>query len=256
MTRKLIAGAASLLTLATAGVALAGQAAINSKGDFVDLSLNVSPPVAGTAAHPQGVGVSFDAFTGNRINGNTPDTNNSITVRLNRGFAENGLLFPACKINTKALTSCKPDTRIGSGRAEAALHSSGTTPPTFIQATITAYNGKPFIGKAPTLIVIASLGGKPAAELDFTVKQQHVGPYGLALSQIVTSGSSGGIAITRFTLKIPDRSMRVRIHSHLTTVHLVDAPTSCRGSWQYAQTNTFTDASAVTATTSQPCVAR
>ena len=85
---------------------------------------------------------------------------------------------------TRALTTCPPSARIGTGAAEAEIPGANGAPPTFVPANLVAYNGKPFSGKAPTLIFIALLNGTPAAELDFSAKQQPSGPYGLAFEEI------------------------------------------------------------------------
>lgn len=258
--RKLIGLAATVAILAGAGSALAGQAATNANGEYIDLSVAVTPPVAGTPKAPQGVGVSFDSFTGNRINGNTPSTNNSIVVRFNKGFTENGPLFPSCKINSTGYSNCSRAARIGSGTAEASLAGSNGAPPTFVPAKLIAYNGKPFSGKAPTVIFIALLNGKPAAELDFTVRQQPTGRFGLAFTEIQfpsstpTAGPTFGL--TKFSVTIPDKTVTRRVRGKSVKIHLVQAPTTCNGSWDFAQTNTFSNAAPLTATDSQPCTKR
>ena len=251
--RKLIISAVTVAALTGAGVALAGQGATNPNGEFIDLSVHVTPPVAGTAKAPQGVGVSFQSFTGNRVNGATLSNNTSITVRFNKGFKDNAAKFPGCTLNTKALSSCSKASQIGTGTAEAQL--AGATP-VFVPANIVAYNGKPFgTSKAPTLIIIALLNGKPSAELDFTVKQQASGPYGLAFTQIILPGpSTVTFGITKFSLNIPDRTLTHKVHGKKVKLHLIEAPTTCHGSWQFAQTNFFSNAPTLTATDSQPCV--
>ena len=75
---KCVGVAVTIVTLACASIALAGQAATNSNGDFIDLNVAVTPPVAGTAKAPQGVGVSFDSFVGNRISVSNEATSTSI----------------------------------------------------------------------------------------------------------------------------------------------------------------------------------
>jgi hypothetical protein len=254
--RKLIVFAVTVATMAVAGVALAGQAATAPNGRFIDLNVAVSPPIAGTAKAPQGVSVSFDSFTGNRINGATPSHNTSVTVRLNKGFTENGSLFPSCKINPTSVSQCPKSTQIGTGTAEVIPVIASATTPAFISATVAAYNGKPLTGKAPTVIFVASVSGKPAAELDFTAEQQPTGPYGLALAQIVTPGVTSAFDITKFSIKVPDRTGTHKVHGKSVKVHLIVAPTTCHGSWQFAQTDTFSDAPPLTATDSQPCVKR
>ena len=182
--RKSIGLAAAVAVLAGPASALAGQASTDPNGDFIDLSVAVSPPIAGTPKAPRGVGVSFDSFSGNRINGNAPVVSTAIVVRFNKGFKDNALLFPSCKINTTGFSKCPRATRIGTGTAEASLPGTNGAPPSFVPATLVAYNGKPLSGKTPTLIFIASINGQPASELDFTIKQQPSGPYGLAFSSI------------------------------------------------------------------------
>lgn len=258
--RKLIGLATPVAALAVAaGIAHAGQGATNQNGEFIDLNVAVSPPIASSTNGPRGVGVSFDSFAGNRINANTPGNNTSIVVRFNKGFKFNGTLFPSCKINPTpgALTTCPPSARIGTGTAEAEIPGANGAPPTFVPAKLVAYNGKPFSGKAPTLIFIALLNGTPAAELDFTAKQQPSGPYGLAFIQIQFPNSPpSAFGISKFSVQVPDRSVTRRVQGKKAKVHLFEAPTKCHGSWKFAQTNTFDNAPPLTATDSQPCVKR
>jgi hypothetical protein len=251
---KLLCLAATVAFLAGAGIALAGQAATNSSGDFVDLNVAVTPPVAGTVKTPQGVAIAFDSFAGNRISGNTQTNNTSIVVRFNQGFKTNGLLFPSCTINPTGLSKCPKSTQIGTGAAEAAFAGTNGGPPTFVPAKLIAYNGKPFKSKAPTIIFTALLNGKPTTELDFTATQQPHGPYGLAFTQIQFPSAGGpGFEITKFSVKIPDQTVTRKVHGKPVKVHLFEAPTTCNGSWLFAQTNTFSDAPTLTATDSQPC---
>jgi hypothetical protein len=238
---------------AAAGSALGGQAATNPQGEFIDLSVRVSPPVSGTAKAPRGVGVSFDSFAGNRLNAAAELNSNSIKVRFRDNFKDNALRFPSCRIDTKAISKCPRKTQIGTGRAEAELAGAHGAAPTFIPAKLRAYNGEPLSGRAPTIIFVASLNGTPAAELDFTIKKQG---RGLAFDQIVVPSSGGPvIGITRFSVKIPDQTITRKVHGKSVKVHMIEAPTSCHGAWAFSQTNTFTGgAPPLTATDSQPCV--
>jgi hypothetical protein len=243
--------------LSGAGVALAGQGATNANGDFVALSVAVSPPVAGTANAPRGVGVSLDSFLGNRINGNTAGTNESVGVRFSKGFKSNGRRFPGCKINPTDFTVCPKSTQVGTGTAEASFAGANGAPPTFVPAKVVVYNGKPYQTNAPTLIFIGFLNGEPAAELDFRVEQQPTGPYGLAFDDIdFPSTMPAPFALTKFSVSIPDRTVTRRVRGERVRFHLFEAPTTCRGSWKFAQTNTFTNASPLTATDTQPCTRR
>ena len=252
--RKSIGLAATVAVLAGATSALAGQAATEPNGDFIDLNVAISPPIAGTPKAPRGVGVSFDSFTGNRVNGNTPAVSGSIVTRFNKGFKDNALLFPSCKINSTGLTKCPKATQIGTGTAEASLPGTNGAPPSFLPATLVAYNGQPLSGKTPTLIFIASINGQPASELDFTVKQQPSGPYGLAFSSIqLPSAPAPAFAITKFSVTVPDQTVTHKVRGKRVKVHLIEAPTSCHGSWKFAQTNTPNNGAPLTATDTQPC---
>ena len=261
---KFIAFFAAVGVLSEASVALAEQGATNAKGDFVALNVAVSPPVAGTAKAPRGVAVSLDSFLGNRINGNTPSTNDTVVVRFNRGFKENLRRFPGCRINPTDYTVCPKSTQVGTGTAEASIAGTSGAPPSFVPAQVVVYNGKPYNkSKAPTLIFIGSVNGAPLAELDFRVRQQPTGFYGLLFDDIgaaefpsPTPAPTAPFTLTKFSVKIPDRTVTRRVRGKKVKVHLLEAPTTCRGSWKFAQTNTFTNASPLTATDSQPCTRR
>lgn len=253
--RKLIGLAAAVVALSGAGLALAGQAATNPSGEYIDLNVAATPPIAGTAKAPRGVGVSFDSFTGNRISAGVRTNTTSIVVRFNKGFRTNGALFPSCAINPTAASTCPKSSQVGTGTAEAEIAGANGAAPTFVPAKLIAYNGKPFRSKAPTEIFIAFLNGKPVSELDFTVAQQPSGPYGLTFTQIQFPSSSGpSFGIAKFSVSIPDQTVTRKVHGRSVKVHLIEAPTTCHGSWQFAQTNSFSNAPPLTATDAQPCV--
>lgn len=254
--RKLIGVAVSLSALGGAGVALAGQAATHQNGEFVDLHVAVSPPVAGTVKAPKGVGLSFDSFTGNRIDGDTPSQNTSITLRLAKGFKENGALFPACRVNPTALSTCSQAARIGQGTAEAAVLGSHGAPPTFLPATLAVYNGKPFLSTTPTLIFIVTVSGEPPTEVDFSVKQEPGGPYGLAFDELLFQSPpppGPAFQLTMFSFRIPDRTVTLRVQGKPVKVHLFQSPTTCNRSWQFAQISRYSNAPPLNATASAPC---
>jgi hypothetical protein len=250
MRKLIMLAAAAAISLGAAGSAVAGQGATSSNGNFIDLSVRVTPPIAGTPKSPRGVGVAFDSFDGNRINGNTVANNTTIKVRFARGFTENGLAFPGCKISFTALSKCTKSTQVGTGSAEAELAGSGSTPPTFVPATLAAYNGKPYKG-APSLIFIASVNGKPTTELAFTATQQA---GALVFSAINFPGPPSVFAISKFSINIPLRSTTRKVHGKSVKVNLIDAPNSCHGSWSFSQTETYTNSPTLTATDSEPCV--
>ena len=252
--KKIIGVIVGLIVLGIAGTAIAGPPATNPQGDFLDLSVAATPPVSGTAKLPRGVGVTFSTFTGNRINANDIENNSSLSVVFHNNFAYNGLKFPSCAINTKALSVCSKASKIGAGSGEGMLLASGGAPPTFVPASLTVYNGKPLTGHNPTVIFIGSLGGKPTIEYDFVV--EHAGS-GIKFVELTTPGNAGTgpvVYLTKFTFAIPLRSETGKVNGHATRTYLIDAPTSCHGSWSYSQTFTFTNRPTLTATDTQPCV--
>ncbi len=252
MAAARIALAALLLLLAAGGPALAGPASTNSDGDVLVFSLGVTPPQTSTAKAAQGIGLSVDAFAGNRFDSNRAIPTDSLTFVLPRGFIENGLLFPACPITANAISPCTPATQVGSGSAEIELLNPGDRPPTFTAARIAIYNGKPVFG-APTLIMITRVAGRATGELDFIVRPATAG---LTVSQILVPTSGPGIGLTKVSLSIPDRHTTVRFRGTASTVHLLQAPRTCSGSWTFSLTTTTAARKPLTATDREPCVQR
>ena len=252
MAASRTAVAAVLLTLATAGTALAGPATTNSDGDVLVLSVGVTPPAASTARTPQGVGLQIDAFAGNRVAANQAIPTNSITFTLPRGLVENGTEFPACTITPDAISPCTPATQLGSGTAEIALLNPGGEAPSFTPARVTLYNGAPPTAGGPTsLALIARVRGRPEGELDFLVKPS---PHGLIVSQELVATSGPGIGITKLSLTIPDRETTIRVKRHARVVHFLDAPMTCTGSWPFTLITTSAGRKPLVATDSEPCV--
>ena len=257
--RTFVGAAIAALVLVGAGAALAGQGATSSNGDFLDLNVAVTPPVAGTAQTPQGVGVAFDSFSGNRINGDAGGSTSSITVRFNKGFQANGQKFPGCTVNPdpSGTSSCSKATQIGTGAAELSIPGLNGAAPTFIGAKLLVYNGKPFKGKSPTIVFQGVLNGKVVDELDFAAQQQSTGPYGLAFTEIEFPGAtSSASGITKFSVNIPKKSVTRMRNGKRVTTYLIQAPTTCNGSWKFAQTVEATNLPSLTATDSQPCTTR
>jgi hypothetical protein len=177
-------------------------------------------------------------------------------VHFGQNFVDNGLKFPACTINATALSTCAANTRIGTGTAEGELLSATGGPPTFVSATLDAYNGKPFQAKNGTLIIIASVSGKPTLELDFQVARQQ---GGLSFTEIQFPPSPGGttgptVYLTKFHLVVPARTEKVKVHGKKQTIALLQAPTVCKGSWTFSQTLGYANQPPLVATDSQPCV--
>ncbi len=251
--KKIIGVVLGLIVLGIAGTAIAGPPGTIPQGDFLDISVAATPPASGTAKLPRGVGVSFSTFTGNRINANDIANPTGLTVAFHNNFAYNGLKFPSCAINPKALSVCSKASKIGAGSGEGMLLGAGGAPPTFVPASLTVYNGKPQTSHNPTVIFIGSLGGKPTIEFDFVV--EHAGS-GIKFVELrpASAGTGPIIYLTKFTFSIPLRSETGKVNGHATKTYLITAPTSCHGSWTYSQTFTYANRPTLTATDSQPCV--
>jgi hypothetical protein len=251
MSKGIWAAPVAAIVLVATGVALAGAPTTNKQGFFIDLSVKAAPPIAGTPGHPRGVGIEFDSFSGNRIDGNRQFFNRAIFARFGSGFKDNAAKFPACQLQLKKLSKCSKADEIGSGSAEASLQGKNGAPPSFIAATLVTYNGSSYHGH-PTLIAQAIIGGKPAVELDFTVTNKSSGPWGVVFTSIPAGGNTGSsLAITKFDLKIPDKSRVV----HGSRIHLITAPDTCHGSWKFEQEDAPVHGSPLIATDTEPCTA-
>ena len=244
--------AAALCALIACPTALAGPATTNSDGDVLVFSAGVTPPLAGTAKTPQGVGLSFDAFIGNRLNSNNAIPTNSITFALPPGFVENGLRFPSCQITPNQISACPRSSQVGSGTAETEVLNPGNEPPTFTQATVALYNGMPLIpGSVPTLVVVTRVAGRPTGELDFVARPTA---QGLLVGQVLIAQAGTGIGITRLSVTIPNRTVTVKAGHRTSTVSFLTAPTTCAGAWTFGLTTTSAGRKPLVATDREPCV--
>jgi hypothetical protein len=241
----------TVVLLAAAAPSALAELGSNGAGDFLDLRVAITPPKAGTAQAPQGVGLSLSNFLGNRINADDAIPITSMDFAFRQGFTENGQLFPACSINPTTISRCSRASQIGTGSAETERLNPGGEVPTFAPARVLAYNGAPYLSGGPTLIFIIVRGGRAVTEMDFVVSPQH---GGLAINELLLPSSGPGTGITRFSVNIPDRHERVRIKGKTVTVHLFDAPTTCSGAWTFAETTTSSGRPPIRATDSQTCV--
>ena len=252
MSTKLLAaaaaGAAALFGLGS--TALAGAPARGPTGkNFLVLQFKVSPPVAG-----QGVGVEFDSFAGNDIDGQLPSANDSTRindVRLARGFKVNNPLFASCKRTDIDKNRCPRASQIATGTATADAR---PTIANRVLARVTVFNGKNAAGKPALLIrAVANLNGQSVPLVlvaDIKPATAGFGPSFVVDSGPLTSGSGPLFGIVQLHLNFPDKVVRVRGQ----TVHFLVAPPTCRGSWLFEQVNTAYSGAKLIATDRMPCV--
>jgi hypothetical protein len=248
--KLLAAAAAAAALLGLAAVAQAGAPARSPNGkDFLVLQFKVSPPRAGA-----GVGVEFDSFAGNDIDGQLPPVNDQTRindVRLARGFRVNSSAFVSCKRADIDRNRCPRASLVGTGTATADAR---PTIASRVPARVTAYNGKTSAGRPAVLLrAVANLNGQQVPLVlvaEIKPAAAGFGPSFVVDSGPLTSGSSPLFGIVQLHLNLPDKVVRVRGRA----VHYVVAPPTCRGAWLFEQVNTSYAGARLIATDRVPCV--
>jgi hypothetical protein len=249
-TKLLAAAAAAAALLGLAAVAQAGAPARSPNGkEFLVLQFKVVPPRAGS-----GVGVEFDSFGGNDVDGNVPAANDqtrTIAVRLARGSKVNSSAFASCTLADANRNRCSHASQVATGTATADARPTIATP---VQARVTAFNGKTAAGKPAVLIrALANLNGQ---QLPLVLVAQIApaasgfGPSFVVDNGPLTPGQPPLFSITQLHLKLPDKVARVRGR----LVHFTVAPPTCRGTWFYEQVNTAYSGARLIAADRVPCV--
>ena len=114
------------------------------------------------------------------------------------------------------------------------------------------YNGAPLSpGANPTLAFIMRRAGRPVGELDFAVRPSS---HGLLVGQVLIPAAGPGIGITKVSLTIPERTVRVRAGRRMSTVPFLTAPTTCTGAWTFGLTTTSAGRKPIVASDREPCV--
>jgi hypothetical protein len=256
-----LAGALLATGVGAVGVATAGPPASDTAGNFATLDVDVNPPQASTKAVKRGVSLDLHYFAGNNRTGARSPYKGDITVRLPRGMASNGATFPSkCPLpaTTDQLgdeTRCPAAAKVGTGSAELDARPAIQAP---IAATVNAYNGA-LHGKRSTMVVmIATTGANPMRdELDLEYSSDPVGPYGYKLGTIhpVVDPSAGFVTIRQLDLSVPDVTTKKKVGAKKVKIHLLDAPTKCARTWEFAQiVATQAGDGRLTATDSVGCV--
>ena len=251
MSTKLLAAAAAAAALC--GLVSTAQAGAPSRGptgkNFLVLQFKIFPPRAGA-----GVGVEFDSFAGNDVDGTLPSANDStrvIDVRLAKGFKVNPSAFVSCTRAQIDKNKCPRASQLATGTATADARPTIATP---VQAKVTAFNGKTTAGKpALFLRALATLNGQQVPLVlvaEIKPPTSGFGPGFVLDAGPLTPGSGPLFGINQLHLNLPDRAARVRGR----TVHYVVSASTCRGSWLFEQVNTSYAGAREVATDRMPCV--
>jgi len=251
VSSKLFAVATTVAALfGLASVAQAGAPARTNNGkSFLVLQFKISPPRAG-----QGVGIEFDSFAGNDVDGTFP-TGTAATrvndVRLAKGFKVNPSAFVSCTRAQIDKNKCPAASKLATGTATADARPTIATP---VQAKLTAFNGKTTAGKPALLLrALANLNGSQVPLVlvaEIKPPASGLGPGFVVDAGPLASGSGSLFGISQLHLNFPDKAVRVRGRA----VHYTVAPTTCRGSWLFEQINTSYAGAREVATDRMPCV--
>ena len=251
MSTKLLAAAATAAALfGLVSTALAGAPARGPSGkNFLVLQFKISPPRAG-----QGVGIEFDSFAGNDVDGASPSANDSTRindVRLAKGFKVNPSAFASCTRAQIDKNRCPTASKLATGTATADARPAIATP---VQAKVTAFNGKTTAGKPALLLrALANLNGSQVPLVlvaEIKPPAFGFGPGFVVDAGPLTPGAGPLFGISQLHLNFPDKAVRVRGRA----VHYTVAPTTCRGSWLFEQVNTSYGGAREVATDRMPCV--
>jgi hypothetical protein len=249
-TKLIAAVAAAAAFFGLVSTALGGAPARGPSGkNFLVLQFKISPPRAG-----QGVGIEFDSFAGNDVDGASPSANDSTRindVRLAKGFKVNPSAFASCTRAQIDKNRCPTASKLATGTATADARPAIATP---VQAKVTAFNGKTTAGKPALLLrALANLNGSQVPLVlvaEIKPPAFGFGPGFVVDSGPLTPGAGPLFGISQLHLNFPDRSARVRGR----TVHYTVAPPTCRGSWLFEQINTSYGGAREVATDRMPCV--
>jgi hypothetical protein len=250
-----VLASAVLATLAVmGGVAGAGKPSVTPSGYFSVLDVDVSPPKSSARGRPQGVELTYNNFTGNRLTGQRPETAPSLRVRFQNGFVFNGHLFRKCPLSADAPSDCPSRSRVGRGTAE--IDARPTVPSPFPVQTL-AYNGELRNGNQ-TLIIFAQQGTTVLGSLVAELRTEPTGPYRpvLVFDPVTAPPGAPDFNISQFSLRTFDRSRVVRQGGRRVRRHYIEAPRLCRGSWAFALINPLANGETLNATDRDTCVRR
>jgi hypothetical protein len=252
----------SMIAVAVVAVS-AGLAAANSNAgldhlEFPNLIMRVSasPPVAGTAAKPQPVGIEFDSLEYTDSGERSQIYTRTLAYRFN-GFSFHPGAFAKCresKLEKSGPKGCPAGSRLGTGTAVADAR---PTVPDKIKAKVFAFNGMLDVdsaGKPITPVPAVLILARAPSGLKAYVPVLFKGGDRLVTTDrpAPQDGSPPPFTIVRLSLKLPVKTRS----ANGKTVGYVEAPLSCPGGkWKFSQVNSTYSGEKLTATDTQPCVA-
>jgi hypothetical protein len=209
--------------------------------------MTVSPPRAGTRQHPQGAGITLDAFDGNIRNGVTSPVESPRTseLRTPKGFRFNYNAFPRCRnkiIFGPGSTKCPPDSLIGSGTV---ILDGRPLIPSFIRiGRIAVINATGPSGQ-PRLYTEAKVFGSTFhSTILLRPPHRSLGPT--FVIQGSDDPSAAGVNAITVHLEFPKKVRR--------GVNLWETPTVCHRSWFFELIDTTYAGQRRVATDTLPCV--
>jgi hypothetical protein len=214
----------------------APKAKSTPSGQTVRLAVGVSPSKAGGPTK-----VRYHAVIGTR-SGVKPTAVNQITFRAQQGFKLNAGEFPSCKVgDLKAgrVKSCSK-AKIGEGAAQVIPPKGGV-----LNSRITTFNGGAHGSDVTFLYYVQTPGYKPLAAAA-TVAKQAGGQWGYSITYppITTA-----LPLSKLDLTTLDKTVK----SGGRTLHLIEAPASCKRSWRFDSTATFRSGEKLTIPAAAAC---
>jgi hypothetical protein len=198
----------------------------------------------------------------NTANNNQPDPGRIVKIKFPGGtkLTSTGVVPQCVTPNLNAQNVCPPNTKIGSGTAQARTKFPGTAP---IAATVTAYNKKNGLFlhvNAPSVnqqfILTASYSGTTLTAVipPQCVPPDHVQGSGASAFCATASGApspNGEVALTQFSLSTSAKSKKIKGK----TVPFLATPKKCpkNKKWVFIGTFTFKSGATKAITSTSPC---
>jgi hypothetical protein len=194
----------------------AGSTASTPSGQTVALAVRVTPPKAGSAAT-----VTYAALIASRT-GAKPAPVDQITFRAQSGFKLNADKFPTCsaaKLKAGHASACAK-AKVGDGSAQ-------VVPPKGkrIASKISTFNGGVH-GSRTTLLYLVETPGYSPLTAAATVEKSSGGQWGYSITYPPISKA---LPLAALQLRTLDRTVK----SGGKTVHFIETPSSCGGSWKF-----------------------